>query len=330
MRILLPACMGLAVISCVTSAVLWNELRSDRQLIEELRTELSEAKTALATRPALATMPVVVAATATPAEAGAQPIVAGPVASNLPVAAPAKITREEAISVLTADSVKRQKALMADPEYRKALLAQAKSDLQQRYASLGMELGMNDVEVNALFDVLAEGQVQMMTLMNSLANGAQPDAVVSAESQRQIAEQTQKLKDQVTTMLGHQRYTQFEEYDRIQPSRTRVNNLANLLGRSGQALSNPQRRQLTAVMVTEQNRMEAEAKALRDAGKTDTRSPADIQSETNLRILEQVPSFLSAQQVQLVRGRFQERATIDRASDRVQQREREVLQEEPN
>jgi uncharacterized membrane-anchored protein YhcB (DUF1043 family) len=271
----------------------------------------------------------VAVAAITPVEVASQSAAAGHITDAARVAAPAKVSREEALAVLTADSAKRQKALMADAEYRKALLAQAKADLQQHYANLGVELGMTDTEVNALFDLLAEGQVTMMASMASMANGAQPEAAASAEIQRQMKEQAQRIKDQVAATLGPQRYAQFEEYDRIQPSRTRVNNLTNLLGRSGQALTNPQRRQLTSVMVAEQNRMEAEAKALRDAGRTETRSQADIQSETNRRILEQVPSFLNAQQVQLLRGRFQERATIDRAADQVQQRERAVLQETP-
>jgi hypothetical protein len=323
MRILVPVCVGLAAISCATAAVLWSERHSDRQLIQDLRTQLSEAKSALAAKPAAM-------AAITSTEVAPQQAAAVQIAGAAPASAPAKITREEALAALSADSVKRQKTLMADPEYRKALLAQARSDIQQHYVGLAVELGMTDVEVNALFDVLAEAQVKAMTSMTSLASGAQPDAAASAEMQRQMKDEAQRVKDQITAMLGPQRTAQFEEYDRIQPSRTRVNSLTNLLGRSGQALTNPQKRQLTAVMVAEQNRMEAEAKALRDAGKTETRSQADIQAEANRRILEQVPSFLSAQQVQLVRGRFQERATIDRASDRVQQREREVLQEPSN
>jgi hypothetical protein len=171
--------------------------------------------------------------------------------------------------VLTEDSVKRKKALLADGEYRKALRAQARSDLQQRYAGMRMELGLTEQEQNALFDLLVDAQ-QLEASMKSL------------------------------------------------------------LGRSGRALTNTQTRSLMAVMVAEQKRMEAEAQALRDAGQTDSRSPADIQAETNRRLLQQVPRFLDDQQVQVVRGRFEQRATIDRAADRVQQREREVLQESPN
>jgi hypothetical protein len=169
----------------------------------------------------------------------------------------------------------------------------------------------------------------MMTAMANTTDGAQPDAAATAALQRQAEEQQKKLKDELTAMLGPQRYAQFEEYDHIQPSRTRVNNLTTLLARSGRPLTSAQTRTLTAVMVAEQKRMESEAKALRDAGQTETRSQADIQAETNRRILEQAPGFLDSQQVQVVRGRFEQRSTIDRASDRVQQRQREVLQETP-
>jgi hypothetical protein len=316
MRILLPASVGLAVISCIATAMLWSELRTGHQLINELRTQLADARLALAAKPAMVTFAAVEAA---------PPAAEVPGSSAAPAAAPPKITREAALAALTEDSVKRQKALLADAEYRKALRGQARTDLQQRYAGLRMELGLTDQEQNALFDLLVDAQDMLMT---SIAEGAgkQPDAAATADMQAKA----QQLEASMKSLLGPERYAQFEEYERVQPSRTRVQNLSNLLGRSGMPLSNAQSRSLMAVMVAEQKRMEAEAQALRDAGQTDNRSPADIQAETNRRLLEQVPRFLDDQQVLLVRGRFSQRATIDRAADRVQQREREVLQESPN
>ena len=322
MRILVPASLGLAVVSCVVSAILWVELKSDRQLIDELRTQLVEARAA----PAVSSSVPAVVATAT-TDAVAQPAVTDPVAGSPLASAPAKITRDEAVAAITADTVKRQKTLLADAEYRKALLAQARVDLQTRYSGLGMELGLSQTQVNALFDLLAESQLKMTNSMAAMTSGAQPTAAESEAMGRLMHEQQQKLKDDITALIGPERYTQFEEYERMQPARTRVSNLTTLLARSERPLTTAQTRSLTAVMIGEQKRMEAEAKALRDAGKTETRSPADIQVETNRRILELAPAFLDDQQLQVVRGRFQQRATIDRAADAVQQREREVLQD---
>lgn len=318
MRILVPASVGLAVISCIASAVLWSELRSDRQLIKELRTQLTEAKTALAAKPDVVTVAAPVVSATPSAEI--------PVNSPAPTAAQAKITREAALAALTEETVKRQKALLADAEYRKALVGQVRTELQQRYASLRVELGLTEQEQNALFDLLAEGQMKMLTSMAASTDGSTPDAAATAAMQAQ----GQKLEAAMKAMLGPERFAQFQEYEQVQPSRTRVQNLGNLLGRSGSPLSNSQSRALMAAMVSEQKRMEAESRALRDSGQPETRSPADIQAETNRRLLEQVPGFLDARQVQIVRGRFEERAVIDRAADRVQQRERQVLQETPN
>jgi hypothetical protein len=317
MRILLPASLGLALASSIATAMLWSELRSERKLISELRTQLADAKLALATKPAVVTV-------AAPAQS-AQPPGEVPASSAAPAVAPTKITREAALAVLTEDSVKRQKSLLADAEYRKALVSQARTELQQRYAGLRVELGLTEQEQNALFDLLADAQMKMMTSMAASTDGTQPDPAVVAAMQAQ----GQQLEASMKALLGPERYAQFEEYERVQPSRTRVQNLSNLLGRSGRPLSDAQTRSLMAAMVTEQKRMEAAAQALRDAGQTDQRSPAEIQAETNRRLLGQVPTFLDDRQVQLVRGRFEERATIDRAADRVQQREREVLQQSP-
>lgn len=322
MRILVPVCVGLAVMSCATSAVLWSQRHSDRQLIDQLRTQLSDATTALAKRtvPVAATGSPVVPLRITPTQT----------AEAAPIAPPAKITREEAIAVLNADALKRQKALAADAEYRSASLAQAREEMRNHYAGLAAELGLSEQQMNAVLDVLAESQSRAMTFMAGMPDGGQPDAATRMEIQRLMDEEQQKQKVRLTAMLGAQGYSQFEEYDRMQPSRTRVSNLTTLLARSGRPLTNAQTKSLTTAMYTEQRRMEAEAKSFRDTGQTDQRSQADIQGESNRRLLEQVPTFLDAQQVQIVRGRFEQRATIDRASERLQQREREVVQEKPN
>jgi hypothetical protein len=71
-----------------------------------------------------------------------------------------------------------------------------------------------------------------------------------------------------------------------------------------------------------------ETRSYAEAGKTLPKSQAERQVETNRNILEAATGFLDSQQLELLKGRFQERATIDRADERVQQRERAAQQQQ--
>lgn len=319
MRLAAPVSLGLVLISLIVSAILWRDLHTHKKLVADLRQELAETRTALAARTVAPIPATVVASTLLPAAAAE----IAPAAS--PSAQAAKDARD-ALMASVAESARKQKKLLEDAEYRKARLAQIRIDLQQRYASLAVELGLSDREANALFDLMAEQALRLdMEFSDRFTNGAAPDATMEAEIRRIQEEQKKAL----VALLGPARYEQLEEYGQTQPSRTRVNNLTTLLARSGRPLTNAQTRSLTAVIIAEQKRRQADAKVLSDAGKPPASQP-DLEQETNRRILENSAAFLDGQQLELLRGRFQQRNTIDRAADRVQQRERQVLQEPSN
>lgn len=323
MRFVAPVCMGLVLVSGIASTILWQELRTDRQLIEDLRGQLATANAALEARsraqPVAEAMPQP-AVELNPASAAGAPI----------AAAPAKPSRDAAAVALVAEYAKRAKTLMGDSEYRKARLAELRNELKVRYVGLAMYLGISEQQADALINVLAETQLsQMAQSAELMANGTAPDPAAMAEMTRIQQALEQRQKDALVAMLGTARFEQFQEYEHTQPSRTRVGNLTTLLARSGRPLTNVQTQSLTAVMVAEQKRRESEAKALADAGQTSPLSQADREVETNRRILENAAKFLDTQQLELLRGRFQQRAVIDRTSEQVQQREREVLQTAP-
>jgi hypothetical protein len=90
-----------------------------------------------------------------------------------------------------------------------------------------------------------------------------------------------------------------------------------------------QTQSLTRVIIAEQKRMDAESQKFASAGQANPKPQGERQAEANRNILQAATGFLDSQQLELMRGRFQQRATIDSANDRVQQREREVTQQPP-
>ncbi len=314
MKILVSVCAALAVAAGTLSGLMWRDLNAERQISADLRSELVAARTELAARPV-----VQIAAPPPPA----------PVVEPAP-AAPAMVSAESTNAVVIAEAVKRQQALMADTEYRKARQEQARINLRQRYAGLAQQLGISQQQMDKVIDILVESQLRDSDQTTELlANGTPHDEASVAEMQRQAEQYQQQLKTDVSALIGEDGFNQLMEFEETQPSRTRVNNLTTLLARSGHPMTPAQTQSLTRVIIAEQKRMEAESRALADAGQAETKSPAERQAEANRNILQASTGFLDGQQLELMRGRFQQRATIDSANDRVQQREREVMQQPP-
>jgi hypothetical protein len=228
--------------------------------------------------------------------------------------------------VLLAESARQQKALLDNADYRKGRLTEARFGLSARLAGLAEEIGLTDREMNALLDLLAENRVTLEAETAALlATGNPPDAALMADAERRVREMQQKQTDAQIALLGKARYDKFQEYEQTMPSRTRVNNLNNLLTQAGRPLTQDQSKSLTRVIIAEQRRVENEAKALRAAGQPVPSSQAS-EPEINRRILEGSAGFLDTQQLERLRQRFEERNAMNRAAGPARQVEREAAQ----
>lgn len=312
MRILVSVLAVIAVAAGTLSTLLWGNWKTEQQLVADLRAELADARAELAARQVAA-----------PAPAATAPVPV--VEAALP--APAKVSAQEAAAVLVEQATKQQQSLIADPEYRKARLEQARIRLRRVYAGFAEQYGLSQQQMDRVIDIEAEFQVRASEQgLELMADGGPTDEAGIAELQRMGDQMQGQLKAQVASVIGEAGFEQLMEYELTLPSRTRVTNLTNLLARSGHPLSSSQSESLTRVIVAEQKRTEAEDRAHAEAGTTPPKSQAERQVETNRKILEASTGFLDSQQMELIKGRFQERAVIDRADERVQQRERAVQQ----
>lgn len=313
MRIPSTVSLSLVVVSAIVSAVLWRELRTERQHNTELQAQLDETQTALAA-----------ARAAPPAPAPTVQLAdAAPAATPAPAPTAAKATLAEASAVIVADSAKRQKAMLEDAEYRNARLAQLRSNLQMRNTSLAKDLGLTDKQAEALLTILAEAQLREGEEMaNLMASGTAPDAAAIANLNRAQQDQQRRQKEAVTALLGPAKAAEFQEYQETAPSRQRITNLTTMLAQSGKPLTEAQSKQLSKLMVAEQRRRESEMKA----GLSDPASQGQAGIDSDNRVLEGAMSFLDAQQAALIKARFEQVATRQRATDRVQQRTIEGVQ----
>jgi hypothetical protein len=328
MRNVLPVCAGLVVISGIVSATMWSELRTERQLVADLRTQLADSNTRLqaslasqASQRNLAQQAPALAPVATVSDAKA----ASPV--------PPPPVQPVNISLSLQQAQAREQELMADPEYRKARMAQQRMNIERNFPGLVEELGLSQKEADRVFDILAESQMNMNYEMNALRNGAaQPDQATRAEMQRRQQEMQRQQEAEVAALLGPARYAQWQGYEETRGGRQQAVQFGMQLAQVGLPLSDVQQRGLTTVLVAEQKRlMQTLEPMARNMNQADAQMRQQIeeqamklQEESNRRIVDGAAAHLSARQVASLKQQFETQAAMTAAQRRLQQRRQEV------
>lgn len=323
MRNVLPVCAALVVISGIVSATLWHELRTQRQLTADLEKQLADANSRIQSLSIAAqrggAQQAAVVAPAAPAAGTASP-------------APATSAPPSAVNASLQDFRAREKEMMADPEYRKARLAQQRMNTERNYPGLAEELGLSQPESDRLFDMLTESQMKMSEELTALFSGGQPDAAARAEITRKQQAFQREQEEQVAALLGAGRYQQWQDYKETQGGRVQALQMGTQLAQVGQPLSDVQQRGLTAVLVAEQKRMQQQMEPLmRSLDRSDPQAVMQLQTdlrkredESNRRILEAAAAHLTARQIASLKQYYETQSAMSSAQIRMDLRRREV------
>jgi hypothetical protein len=324
MRNVLPICAGLVVISGIVSTVMWRELRTERQLVSDLRTQLADSNARL--QASLISRNVVQQA---PAVASAPNVPDARINSSMP--APA--AQPANTNSLLQDARAREKEMMADPEYRKARIAQQRMNTERNYPGLAEELGLSQAEADRLFDMLTENQMNMSNELTALRSAnAQPDQAANAELQRRMQEMQRQQEEQVAALLGPGRYTQWQAYRETQGGRQQAIQYSTQLAQAGQPLNDVQQRGLTTLLVAEQKRLQQMVEPMaRNLSQADPQTRQQmqeqamkLQEESNRRILDGAAAHLTARQIATLKLQFETQAAMSSAQRRLQQARQEA------
>jgi hypothetical protein len=161
-----------------------------------------------------------------------------------------------ASAAVNGDEAKRDEqfallAAMADqPEFQKLLALQQRGRIDGKYATLFRQLKLNPDELDRLQTLLSEKQ------------SAYADAMIAARDQglagkdardlaATVSRATQKdLETSIKDLLGPQRYGQYQTYERTEPQRQLVDQLAQRLSYSATPLSLSQQDQLVQTLAS--------------------------------------------------------------------------------
>ena len=315
MRSRITVYVAVSVASVLVSALLWRQLRTARQDLQTAQQALqSEREIADQLRGQLA-------------DARAQPVVAAPVPPVQSATAPPILAATDGrttanVMALASVGAQRDKILLDDPEYHKARLAEVRATLKQRNPLLARELGISEEQADVIIDIMAQGQLREDSQQLELMALGSPDPAAIEEMKHQQEAQQQQDQNTLMTMLGPAKYAQLEEVQQTEIAHVRMVNLKTLLAQSGQPLSADQALSMTRVMESEQQREEKEMQQLRSSGQWNQASQVDSAVEGDRRILDNASGILSAQQLEAVRVRFEQRQATERASGAVTLRAR--------
>jgi len=270
--------LALAIVAIGEGAVtlhLVNQLREERASAQTLQARVTELERqappaaagatfiAVPTGPAISPFSVVQnpavekkGGASAPSKAIAGVIVAGnPVAGS--TIRPAPAPDPEQIREQMKASMERQQALLRDPEYREAMLAQQKMGIRQSNPNLRRDLDLTSEQADRLFNTLAEQQLRTMESSSAgpMMWGEQPDPAKMQEFQRKLTEQQRANDAEVKRVLGDAKYREWQEYQALSGVRWEADRVRSSLANAGVPLDENLAKPLLKTLQEQQQKM---------------------------------------------------------------------------
>jgi hypothetical protein len=280
---------------------MWQQLRAERDANSVLRGRL----TALAQHSMTAAAPLEAAAPAPPAATPeARTTIA--VAQTAPANSPASQD----------DIDTRQRRLLKDPEYLKALRVQHRQSIEFQFRQLAEILKLTPEKSAALFDLLADQSVDSAVLQwQRPATKEESRAFRSA-----MEERDRKAEAELEMLLGAPSMTRLREYRETIGSRMEVNRLRSELSGGAEPLRDDQFDPMLGIVVAEQQRMHRELQDYYATGPT-ADGTNSIQTEfliaANQRIVESAKSILTKAQLTAIEDMYRRQRAQMEAQDAI-------------
>lgn len=236
------------------SAYLLGELRSEREQTQSLQARVEELERARPQQRNPFDRPQPPPPQVEPAPPSVQPPPPPrPQAGSMNETAVAVVSEPPVFST-RAVATERQRVLMQDPEYRKAMLAQQKLSMQRMYPDLRTALRLQPQEADRLIDLLAEQQLNMMTNQPPFRarGGPPPDPAELQQYQQQMQQQQRERDAQIASILGDSKLQEWQSYQKTLGARMQIRELRTELAEAGMPLREGQIEPLVNSIAAEQ------------------------------------------------------------------------------
>ena len=152
-------------------------------------------------------------------------------------------------------SMERQAALLRDPEYREAMLAQQKMGARQSNPNLARDLDLSPEQADRLFSTLAEQQLRAMETTSPMLWSEQPDPAKMQELQRKMMDQQRANEMEVKRVLGEAKFREWQEYQSLSGVRWEADRVRTALANAGMPLEENLTKPLLKTLQEQQQKM---------------------------------------------------------------------------
>lgn len=294
----------------VLSALLYRELRHERAALLEMRAQFQELAKGTAAATPVATETETLPTTVTTVAA------AEPTAITLSVASADR--RQEALE--------RYRGMMADPEFRAAMLAQHRQIVERRHPDLARDLHISPEQAEKLYQLLAtQGMAEREFLLELDVqlpeDQMKPDPAIAEQRQRLYDARVHQYQDERQNLLGEDKYREWKDYQDSAVARVQMRQLRGQLADGTAPLQEGQYEQLVSLLTNEQERHREDMRMLQESlGDMDTLSPdgqyayrtrrLELFEQSQARANEAASAYLNSEQ--LAQYRKLQRADLER------------------
>ncbi len=140
--------------------------------------------------------------------------------------------------------------MMKDPAMREVMREQQKAMVSMMYAGLFKDLNLSPDEKEKLKTLLTDAQMKNVEAAQGLFGGGEATDAVQ-DTGKQIADAKKQTDEEVKALLGDERFTQYQDYQKTMGERMQLDQLKNQLSAENMPLKDDQMKQLLQVMKEE-------------------------------------------------------------------------------
>lgn len=297
------------VVACFSVIFLWQRLHIESQANDQLRDHVVELELELARRGAVA-----VGASEVPRRMTERDVagVRGSVGNEM--------TRDAVISAANNLGQRGEtgfRELLKDPEYRKVQKARLFAEISRLNTDLARELRLSPEQAEALFELLAEQQLDASIRSLSVETGEVGDLTLQQEEMRDLALQQQSA---ITGILGPAGYQQYREYQKTLPVRRQLVSWQSVLAAANVPLTGDQMTMLVARLAIDEPQI---VSSVRSLDPSDPQTPQEVAqrrldsaTERNRRMQEAAQPYLDSAQAEALRTALDLELNLARAARR--------------
>lgn len=235
-----------------------------------------------------------------------------PAASTFTAATPKKETAGATDPAATEDpaaSQSRQRnnnrpnfaALMANPEFAKAMTVQQRAALDTRYAELFKKLNLSPADLEKFKDLLLERQTARMDVMTTARDQGLDPRENRDELRKLTAEAQAEVDASIKTAMGDTVYDQYQSYETTQSERNVVTQIDQRLSYSSTPLTSTQSDFLINALASSSTAAEGTDQPLGGGGGPGNWGGNNNSATITDAVIQQAQSVLTANQVEALK-----------------------------